>query len=202
MALGSASPRPAEAGWGPRSSSDEMHRFLHAAHLLGALLREILEDKFLDGACPQRLNRVQFCCLKLVVVAPGIQVGEVSRRLGLSPASGSKNVEQLVQLGLLHRQGAEHDRRAAVLRATEAGERLVQDYERLKADHLDPVLAGLGAARKEDLYQLLETICGQLAEGMGPLRDPCFRCAGYREVGCPVAVIRGRCALRPAAGPT
>lgn len=202
MAIGSAGMRPAEAGRGNNPPSDEMDRFLHAAHLLGALLREILEDRFLGTACPERLTRVQFCLLKLVALAPGIQVGDACRRLGVSPAAGSKNAEHLVQLGLLDRRGVARDRRASMLFATEEGARRVLDYEALKTNHLAPALAGLDTDHRRHLCEQLEAICEELAEGMRPLRDPCFRCAGYPEAGCPVARIQGRCALAPADRPT
>ncbi len=202
MAPGSANPRPAETDWGNNSPSDEMRRFLHAAHLLGALLREILEERFLGAACPEPLTRVQFCLLKLVAFAPGIQVGDASRRLGQSPAAGSKNAERLVQLGLLDRRAVARDRRASMLFATAEGERRVRTYEILKNQNLAPALAGLDDDRRRDLCEQLEAICEGLADGMRPLREPCFRCAGYPEASCPVAQIRGRCALRPADRPT
>ena len=202
MALGSADPRPAEVGWGDISPSDEMGRFLHAAHLLGALLREILEDRFLPAASLEPLTRVQFCLLKLVALAPGIQVGDASRRLGQSPGAGSKNAERLVRLGLVDRRGLASDRRAAMLFATVEGEQRVREYEILKSNHLAPALSGLDEDRRRHLCEQLEAICEELAEGMRPLRDPCFRCAGYPEAGCPVARIQGRCALAPADRPT
>jgi DNA-binding MarR family transcriptional regulator len=202
MALGSANPRPAEAGWGNTAPTDEMVRFLHAAHLLGALLREFLESRFLESACPEPLTRVQFCLLKLVVLAPGIQVGDASRRLGQSPGAGSKNAERLVRLGLIDRRGLASDRRASMLFATTEGERRVREYEILKTEHLAPALSGLDEDRRRHLCEQLEAICEELAEGMRPLRDPCFRCAGYPEAGCPVAQIQGHCALAPADRPT
>lgn len=198
MVLRSPQTCPAEADWGNNPPGDEMSRFLHAAHLLGALLREFLEVRFLESACPDPLSRVQFCLLKLVALAPGIQVGDASRRLGVSPGAGSKNAERLVQMGLLERRGLARDRRASMLFATPEGERRVLDYESLKGCHVAPALAGLDTADRRQLCEQLEGICSALAEGMQPLRDPCFRCAGYLDPSCPVADIRGRCALRPA----
>ena len=45
---------------------DDFYRFLRSGHVLRSLLREFLEEDFLQRVCRHRLTRSQFCFLKLI----------------------------------------------------------------------------------------------------------------------------------------
>jgi DNA-binding MarR family transcriptional regulator len=146
------------------------------------------------------LTRPQFCFLKLIAANSELQVGELARCLGVSPASSSKNLDRLEALGLVVRETSPEDRRATLLSASPEGEQLVRDYERLKAARLAPVIAELGPERTERLADLLQEVClGLLRRNTVP-DTPCMRCAGYYRPNCSVEELQGECALKPKRG--
>jgi DNA-binding MarR family transcriptional regulator len=177
--------------------SDEFYRFLRSGHVLRSLLREFLEEGFLRQVCPHRLTRSQFCFLKLITVNADLQVGELARCLGVSPAASSKNLDKLECLGLVYREASDKDRRAILLKPTAEGEELVHDYERRKAAQLAPVIDSLGLEKTELLCDLLEEVCGQLLARAEIPRQTCLRCAGYFSPNCRFEQFQGECALRP-----
>jgi len=177
--------------------SEHFHRFLRSGHVLRSLLREFLEEDFLHKVRPHRLTRSQFCFLKLIAAKSDLQVGELARALGVSPAASSKNLDRLEQLGLVYRETSEHDRRIITLRASTMGETLVRTYESLKAAHLEPVIEKLGQEKTELLCELLEEVCGGVLERAEQPRQTCLRCAGYYLPDCSFEKFQGECAMRP-----
>ena len=177
--------------------SDDFYRFLRSGHVLRSLLREFLEEGFLHQICQHRLTRSQFCFLKLITVNADLQVGELARCLGVSPAASSKNLDKLERLGLVHREASDKDRRAILLKPTAEGEELVRDYERRKAAQLAPVIESLGLKKTEMLCDLLEEVCGEMLARAEIPRETCLRCAGYFSPNCRFEKFQGKCALRP-----
>jgi DNA-binding MarR family transcriptional regulator len=176
---------------------EDFYRFLRTGHVLRSLLREFLEEDFLQRVCRHRLTRSQFCFLKLITANADLQVGELARCLGVSPAASSKSLDKLEELGLVSRETSAQDRRAILLKASREGEELVQAYERLKAAHLAPVIDSLGTEKTERLCELLEEVCGAILERSANPRENCLRCAGYYRPDCSFEKLQGRCALRP-----
>ena len=176
---------------------DDFYRFLRSGHVLRSLLREFLEEGFLRRVCRHRLTRSQFCFLKLITANTDLQVGELARCLGVSPAASSKNLDRLERLGLVYREASDQDRRAILLKATLEGEELVSDYERLKAAQLAPVIDSLGREKTEQLCDLLEEVCGEMLARAEIPRETCLRCAGYYRPNCSFEKLQGECALRP-----
>ena len=184
---------PADAG-GP---SEQYFRFLRSGHVLRSLLREFLEEGVLHRVPPHRLTRSQFCFLKLIAAKSDLQVGELARALGVSPAASSKNLNRLERLGLVYRETSELDRRIITLRASTMGKTLVRTYESLKAAHLEPVIEALGPKKTEMLCDLLEEVCGEMLAQAEIPRETCLRCAGYYLPDCSYEKFQGECALRP-----
>jgi len=184
---------PADGG----VKSEYFYRFLRSGHVLRSLLREFLEEGFLHKVPPHRLTRSQFCFLKLIAAKSDLQVGELARALGVSPAASSKNLDRLEQLGLVYRETSEHDRRVITLRASSMGEALVRTYESLKAAHLFPVIEALGEEKTTQLCDLLEEVCGAVLERAEHPRETCLRCAGYYLPNCSFEKYQGECAMRP-----
>lgn len=185
---------------GPAGSgvpSEQFYRFLRSGHVLRSLLREFLEEDFLHKVPPHRLTRSQFCFLKLIAAKSDLQVGELAKALGVSPAASSKNLDRLEQLGLVYRESSEHDRRIITLRASTMGETLVRTYESLKAAHLYPVIEELGEEKTAQLCDLLEEVCGAVLERAEHPRETCLRCAGYYLPDCSFERYQGECAMRP-----
>ena len=183
---------PADAG----VSGDQLHRFLRSGHVLRSLLREFLEEDFLQRVCRHRLTRAQFCFLKLIATKSDLQVGELARAVGVSPASSSKNLDKLESLGLVFREASAQDRRVILLRASAEGKELVGDYENLKAAQLAPVIDSMGREKTEQLCDLLEEVCCAMLARVEVPRETCMRCAGYYRVDCSFEKFQGECALR------
>ncbi len=177
--------------------SEQYFRFLRSGHVLRSLLREFLEEDFLHKVPPHRLTRSQFCFLKLIAAKSDLQVGELARALGVSPAASSKNLDRLEQLGLVYRETSEHDRRIITLSASTMGETLVRTYESLKAAHIEPVIEALGQEKTKILCDLLEEVCGEMLARAEIPRKTCLRCAGYYLADCSYEKFQGECALRP-----
>jgi DNA-binding MarR family transcriptional regulator len=176
------------------------YRFLRYGHILSSLLREFLESAFLEQFCDQPLTRSQFCFLKLIAGNSELQVGEIARCLGVSPASSSKNLDRLEELGLVIRETSPDDRRATLLSASPEGERIVAEFERLKAARIAPVIDDLGEERTGQLADLLQKVCLSLLERQTVPDAPCMRCAGYYREDCAVEELQGECALKPRRG--
>ena len=177
--------------------SEQYFRFLRSGHVLRSLLREFLEEDFLHKVPPHRLTRSQFCFLKLITTKSDLQVGELARALGVSPAASSKNLDRLEQLGLVYRETSEHDRRIITLSASTMGETLVRTYESLKAAHIEPVIEALGQEKTKILCDLLEEVCGEMLARVDIPRKTCLRCAGYYLAECSYEKFQGECALHP-----
>jgi DNA-binding MarR family transcriptional regulator len=186
-------PPPAATG----CSEENLVRFLRSGHVLRSLLREFLEEDFLKQVCTRRLTRSQFCLLKLVAAKADLQVGELARCLGVSPAASSKNLDRLERLGLVFRETSRLDRRVILLRASDEGRELVKEYERLKATRLSPVLDSLGEEKTALLCELLEEVCGSILESAEHPRATCLRCTGYYLPNCTFEQYQGECALQP-----
>jgi DNA-binding MarR family transcriptional regulator len=174
-----------------------LYRFLRCGHILGSLLKEILEESYLGQRCSHPLTRTQFCLLKLITVNADVQPSEVARYLGVTPAAITKNVDKLEQLGLVNRDPCVEDRRATLLSASDEGARVVREYENLKTERISPVVKELEPAELDELCDLLEGLCVDLVRHGQLDLDSCMRCAGYYSEDCLVGLEQGGCALRP-----
>ena len=140
------------------ASDDQFYRFLRYGHVLRSLLREFLEEDFLRQVCPHRLTRSQFCFLKLIAANADLQVGEVARCLGVSPAATSKNLEKLVRLGLVVREASNEDRRVTLLSASDAGRQLVAQVFPRHAEIVEAEFSRLTALEQATLAALLKKL--------------------------------------------
>jgi len=174
-----------------------LQRFLRCGHILGSLLREILEESYLSQRCAHALTRTQFCLLKLITLNADLHPSEVARYLGVTPSAITKNVNKLENLGLVTREYCTEDRRATLLSVSPDARRVVQEYEDLKLTRIAPVVDSLEENELDELCDLLEGLCVDLLKH-GPTRtDACMRCAGYYSTECLVGAVQGDCALRP-----
>jgi MarR family 2-MHQ and catechol resistance regulon transcriptional repressor len=74
------------------------------------------------------LSPTAFSMLVVLVSAGGtLELRVLRLRLGISKASASEVATTLSERGLVQRQRSDHDRRAVTLRATRAGERLLDE---------------------------------------------------------------------------
>lgn len=185
----------------PAAGDEGLHRFLRCGHILSSLLREILEESYLGGHCAHHLTRTHFCLLKLISVKADLQVSEVAKYLGVTPAAISKAVAKLEAAGLVNRTLCSEDRRATLLSVTSEGLGLVHDYEDFKAARVLPAIGGVEGNDLVQLCELLEGICVDLIQQGRRSDGMCMRCAGYFSTECVVGMLQGECALRPRSEP-
>ncbi|MFD0686295.1 MarR family winged helix-turn-helix transcriptional regulator [Actinomadura fibrosa] len=72
-----------------------------------------------------------FFTLRLLITAEdGLRPGEIAKRLLITPASVTSVVDTLERNGHVERRRSEHDRRAVLVHATDAGRRLMAEKGR------------------------------------------------------------------------
>jgi DNA-binding MarR family transcriptional regulator len=173
---------------------------LRQTHIFASTVREVLEVKLLREVTTAPLTLPQLQLLKLMVRDGQHQLTQVARFLGVSPPAATKNIDKLVGLGLARRERSTGDRRATLLSASPEGCRLVEDYERKKAQLVTPVMERFRPDELVQLTTLMERFAISLLERETPEVGFCARCCGYVEAGCPVDWLLGDCAFRKLRG--
>lgn len=164
-----------------------------SSHLLGSAVREILDIQTLRDVSPLPLSVAQFHLLKLISLNGAHQVNEVAEFLGVSAPATTKNIDKLVQLGLLSRTPSQRDRRAQILTVSPRGRRLVRRYEELTATRLKKVLREFRPREVEQLSQLMERFAVALYAAGGVDGGCCLRCAAHIQDHCSIGELRGGC---------
>ena len=173
---------------------DRQHlQFLRYSHIFSSVIREILEVKFLEDVTAHPLTLAQFHLLKVIALNGVHQVGEVAGFLGMSPPAATKNLDKLARLGLILRNPSKGDRRATLVSPSAKGNRLVQEYENLKADRVSAVLEKFSPKEIDRLVRLLKRFSLLIIRQEDSGEGLCLWCAAYCQENCPVAHIRGGC---------
>lgn len=168
------------------ADSQDLFNLLRYAHIFSAAVREVLELKILRDTSPDPLSLSQLHLLKLISMNGKHKVGQIADFLGVSAPAASKNIDKLERLGLASRAPSKGDRRAILLASSAKGRDLVDRYEKLKVDRLQPVLQQLDTAELHQLTRLLERFALALIEADDGGEGLCFRCSAYFEDNCPV----------------
>lgn len=168
------------------ADSQDLFNLLRYAHIFSAVVQEILELKLLREISPDSLSLSQFHLLKLISMNGQHKVGQVADFLGVSAPAASKNIDKLERLGLASREPSKGDRRAILLASSPKGRVLVERYEHLKRDRLQPVLQQFSTEELRQLTHLLERFALTLIEAEETDEGLCFRCSAYFEDNCPV----------------
>ncbi|WP_328291632.1 MarR family transcriptional regulator [Kineococcus sp. NBC_00420] len=105
----------------PTSPAVELLDRLRAAALLQNLLAEALRGS--------DLTVDRWRCLALVAQRPGASMSDLVEVLVMAPATASRAVDALVDLGLLYRGLDPADRRRVVLRVSGEGERVLDGLD-------------------------------------------------------------------------
>lgn len=186
--------RPRQNGeGGDRPDSQDLFNLLRHAHIFSAVVQEILELKLLREVSPSPLSLSQFHLLKLIALNGQHQVGQVADFLGVSAPAASKNIDKLERLGLVAREQSRGDRRATLLASSRKGRQLVQRYEDLKAERLQPILQSFNTQDLRRLTQLLEQFSMALIDAEDTGEGLCFRCSAYFDDHCPVTHFHDDC---------
>ena len=120
------------------------------------------------------LTPAQAGVLRLIAWQPGRSQQETARALGTPPSRLVLLIDGLEERGLVERRRSQEDRRHYALYLTDSGGAFMKKLGAVGAEHEDEICAGLDAAERAQLGELLERIAaGQgLSAGIHP---------GYRQ---------------------
>lgn len=107
---------------------------------------------------PFDLRPVEFTILTLVQDNPGVSAKQLARALALAPPNITVWMERLESRGLVERERSTSDRRSQHIRTTAAGATLARDVARRIVEGEDLALAGLSAAERAMLVELLHKV--------------------------------------------
>jgi DNA-binding MarR family transcriptional regulator len=104
-----------------------------------------------------------------------IRISELAAEEGINPTMLSRIVGDLVMGGLIERVCDPHDRRAALVRVTRDGRRLIERMRRERTDVLSVALEGLAPSERRALERglpALERLVEELKRGRIHTEDP------------------------------
>lgn len=179
---------------------DDHFQLLRYSHIFASAVRDLLELKVLREVTDDPLTLPQFHLLKLISLNGSHQVGEVAQFLGVSPPAATKNIDKLEGLGLVARTPSTDDRRATLLASSRKGRRLVDRYETLKEERLEPVLESFSEPELAQFTRLLERFCLRLISLQDSAEGLCLRCSAYYDEACPVNHLRDGCPYQKVRG--
>ena len=104
------------------------------------------------------LRPVEFTILTLVHDNPGVTAKQLARALALAPPNITVWMERLESRGLIERERSTSDRRAQHISTTAAGKALARDAAQRIVEGENLALAGLSAAERAMLVELLHKV--------------------------------------------
>ena len=117
--------------------------------------------------------------LRAIAAEPGRSQQALSAQLGLLPSRVVAYVDELEDRGYVERRRNPDDRRLHALHLTPAGKKLLTRIADLARRHERRLTAGLDAAQRETLRELLAVVAQR--EGLTPHVHPGFRTLGRRS---------------------
>ncbi len=123
-----------------------------------AALRRLVRRRLRSVVPGPPLRGAHVELLQVIEKQPGIGIGPAGRALHLAANSVSTLVNQLIDLGMLVRQTAPDDRRAARLWLTEAATQRLVAWHQARVDLLTGGVAGLAVADRQALARALPAL--------------------------------------------
>jgi DNA-binding MarR family transcriptional regulator len=123
---------------------DDFAEVLHGVHRL-------MRRRLRAGTVGPPIRGAQVELLRLVGRHPGVRISHAAEHMGLAGNTVSTLVNQLVDAGLLRRETAADDRRAAVLHLTPAAESRLHDWQERRENLMRDQVAGLSAGDRAAL---------------------------------------------------
>jgi len=140
-------------------------RLLTCANLIEAEIRKRLREQF-DTTLPRFDLMAQ-----LYRADEGILLGELSQRMMVSNGNVTGLVERLVQEGLIERQVAENDRRAARVRMTGRGRTVFSKMAEAHGDWIAELLGEVDENEQEQLWERLGRLKMSVRSAKGAAPD-------------------------------
>ena len=153
---------------------------------IGGLVRRFGISERADVSCCG-VTVAQAAALEALSGHGPMRLKELGQRLGIAPSTLTRNLERLIEGGLVARQSDSRDARAARVRLTAAGRRAATGVAERERDFAQQVLDRIPADRRtavlESLTELLTAVRGateaccpgafdHLMEGFGPACGP------------------------------
>ncbi|HWR46619.1 MAG TPA: MarR family winged helix-turn-helix transcriptional regulator [Pseudonocardiaceae bacterium] len=123
-----------------------------------AVLRRLVRRRLRSMVPGPPLRGAHVELLQVIEKQPGIGIGPAGRALHLAANSVSTLVNQLIDQGMLVRQTAPDDRRAARLWLTEAATQRLAAWHQARVDLLAGGVAGLPVADRQALARALPAL--------------------------------------------
>ena len=131
-----------------------------AAQLGDLVLRvaRTLRRRFSEALAPWDLSPHQARALRVVSAHDGLRLSELAGALRIAPRSATEVVDGLAERGLVERAADPADRRAVVLRLTEAGRRVQQEVSEARAADSNELFGRLSAEDRAELERILRSL--------------------------------------------
>ena len=143
---------PVDAAVGEETSSEEVAEKLHSAAI--HLLRRLRRQDVASGLTAPRLS-----ALSVIVYGGPLTLGALAAAEQVRPPTMTRIVAALEEEGLVERSPGE-DRRVTLVRATEAGSRLLHEGRRRRTAQLAAQLAALPPEDRHTLSRAADLLDG------------------------------------------
>jgi DNA-binding MarR family transcriptional regulator len=111
-----------------------------------------------EALAPWDLSPHQARALRVVCAHDGVRLSELAEALRIAPRSATEVADGLQERGLVERAADPADRRAVVLRPTDAGRRVQQEVDDARAADSHDLFARLSAADRDELARILRSL--------------------------------------------
>jgi DNA-binding MarR family transcriptional regulator len=161
-----------------------INEFLGSMHALTSSLGRVLEQALLEEIAGTQITVSQLRLLKLVARGESQTIGNVANFLGISNAAASKAADRLVRRKLLRRTEGASDRRSIELSLTEAGRRLVGQYDAARNKRLEKVFRQFPVEELHATARIMERVAVAVVGHTPNPGEVCLQCKMYFREKC------------------
>lgn len=191
---GGASSTSLVPGNGPQSGHhDLVHELLGSASVFASVVATIVNEVLARVSGEHALSLGQLRFLELISHGDEASVTDIARSVRISNAAVSRNVDKLVDRGLVDRRPGTDDRRTVKLSLTAAGDAVLEAYRARIEDSLVRYLEAETHADLRDITAALDRMTLSLLEARSAEPPPCRGCIAcnlFRRVDCPLGAGR------------
>lgn len=178
----------AASGDGPRSGHDDLvHELLGSASVFASVVTTVVNEALARVSGEHALSLGQLRFLELISHGDDANVTEIARSVQISSAAVSRNLDKLVDRGLVGRHPGTDDRRTVRLSLTGAGNAVLKEYRARIAASLVRYLGAESPESLRDITGALDRMTHSLLEARTAEPPPCRGCIAcnlFRRAGC------------------
>lgn len=169
-----------------QTTPDLIYDFLSSARVFAKAVRDVIEADVLREAAGNKLTMPQLKLLYLVAQTESVTIRDSAGFLGVSSPAASKTVEKLVRRRLLRRNDIRGDRRSSELSLTEAGRRLLGNYETARNKRAAEIFSQYSPEVLRDTAEVLDHLASGIARQRVGARqgEVCLQCEIYFRHEC------------------